>query len=74
MPTAFIEAADYLVIISDRPCWPAQLYLVDKYGHTLDSVLGKMSADKVEGHFGHVSKLAGGICYASVRQYMKRRT
>ena len=43
-------------------CWPAQLYLLDRYGHTPDSVLGNSQSDKVEGHFGHVRKLAGGIC------------
>ena len=43
MSTAFFEAVNNLVIYTRRPCWPAQLYLLDKYGHTLDSVLGEMS-------------------------------
>ena len=43
MSTAFFEAVDYLVIYKCRPCWPFQLYPLNKYGHTLDSVVGKMS-------------------------------
>ena len=43
MSAAFFESADYVVIYKYRPCWPSQLYPLDKYGHTLDSVVGKMS-------------------------------
>ena len=41
--TAFFEAVDYLVIYKCRPCWPFQLYRLNKYGHTPYSVVGKMS-------------------------------
>ena len=57
MTRAFFEAVGYLVIYKCRPCWPFQLYPLDKYGHTLDSIVGKMSVHKVKGHFGHVRKL-----------------
>ena len=61
MYITFFEPVDYLVIYKCRPCWSGQLYPLDKHSQTLDSVLGICQSDKVQDHFGHVRKLAGGI-------------
>ena len=34
-------------------------------------LLGKIQSDGIEGHFGHLRKLAGGNYWASVRQFME---
>jgi hypothetical protein len=47
-------------------------YLLNKHGDLIDYVLlGKIQSDKIEGHFGHLRKLAGGNYWASVRQFME---
>ena len=33
--------------------------------------LGKIQYDGIEGHFGHLRKLAGGNYWASVKQFME---
>ena len=47
-------------------------YLLDRHGDLIQYVLlGKIQSDKIEGHFGHLRKLAGGNYWASVRQFME---
>ena len=55
-----VPTIELLISVGRRPCWPDQPYLLDNYGHTLDSVLGKMP-HKVEGHFRHLREPAGGV-------------
>lgn len=47
-------------------------YLLDKHSDVLEYVLlGKIQSDRIENHFGHLRKLAGGNYWASVRQFME---
>ena len=47
-------------------------YLLEEHGDMVDHVLlGKNQSDGIEGHFGHLRKLAGGNYWASVRQFME---
>ena len=49
------------------------MYLLDHCG--LEYVLfGKVQSDKIEVHFGHLRKLAGGNFWASCRQFFLRRS
>lgn len=47
-------------------------YLLQYHEDTLNYVLlGKIQSDRIEAHFGHLRKLAGGNYWASVRQFME---
>ena len=47
-------------------------YLLEEHGDMVDYVLlGKIQSDGIEGHFGRLRKLAGGIYWASARQFME---
>ena len=47
-------------------------YLLDQHSDLINYVLlGKIQSDKIEGHFGHLRKLAGGNNWASARQFME---
>lgn len=60
------------VFYSSRGLVSLTRYLLEKYSDILDYVLlGKIQSDRIEGHFGHLRKLAGGNYWASVRQFME---
>ena len=47
-------------------------YLLEKYNDILNFLLlGKIQSDRIEAHFGHLRKLAGGNYWASVRQFVE---
>ena len=47
-------------------------YLLEEHGDVVDYVLlGKIQSDRIEGRFGYLRKLAGGNCWASVRQFFE---
>lgn len=50
-------------------------HLLDNYNEEVEYVLlGKVQSDSIEGHFGHLRKLAGSNYWASVRQFMEGET
>lgn len=48
-------------------------YLLEKYRDILKFLfLGKIPFDKIEAHFSHLKKLAGGKYWPSARQFMEK--